>query len=70
MFLSISDDAFFTCIGIAVDTEMATSIIHSNIFTHHTSANLALTGIFYIFRLLRDWRKILQTYLFPAISSV
>ena len=27
MFLSISDDAFFTCIGIAVDTEMTTSII-------------------------------------------
>lgn len=30
MFLSISDDAFFTCIGIAVDTEMTTSIIHAD----------------------------------------
>lgn len=64
MFLSISDDAFFTCIGIAVDTEMTTSIIHADVLADHTSTYLTLPCILYITHLLWYWWQITKQVFF------
>ena len=42
MSLRIFKNKFFTCVRIAINTEMSTGIIHTNIFTNHTTTNLPL----------------------------
>lgn len=57
MFFSIFQYTLFTCICITVNAEMATSIIHANIFANHASANFPLSRILnFLFFLWDRWK--------------
>ena len=55
MFLCVFDYTFLAGICIAINAEMPTSIIHTNIFADHATAYFTLTSILDFTHLIRYW---------------